>query len=79
VSEYTLPHGLKGEQQRLVLMSSLLDPIELVCIARLEVGPGWRCLEGGCGMLEEFHTRYQNRHYWSGVHHLHSELATQPE
>jgi SAM-dependent methyltransferase len=49
MSEYTLPHGLAGEQQRLVLMSALLDPIECACIARLGVRPGWRCLELGCG------------------------------
>jgi SAM-dependent methyltransferase len=46
---YTLPHGLVGERQRLALMSSLLDPVERSCIARLGVRPGWRCLEVGCG------------------------------
>src|ERR1700751_6385627 len=46
---YTLPHNLVGEQQRLALMSALLDPVELVHIARLGVRPGWRCLELGCG------------------------------
>jgi SAM-dependent methyltransferase len=49
VSQYTLPHDLAGEQQRLALMSALLDPFEQACIARLGVGPGWRCLELGCG------------------------------
>jgi SAM-dependent methyltransferase len=49
MSEYTLPHALLGERQRLALMSSLLDPMEQACIARLGVGPGWRCLELGCG------------------------------
>lgn len=47
--EYTLPHKLEGERQRLALMSQLLDPIELAHLARLGVGPGWRCLELGCG------------------------------
>ncbi len=47
--KYTLPHDLVGEQQRLALMSALLDPWELGCIARLGVRPGWRCLEFGCG------------------------------
>src|SRR4051794_1730547 len=47
--EYTLPHQLLGEQQRLALMSALLDPIELAHIVRLGVCPGWRCLEVGCG------------------------------
>jgi ubiquinone/menaquinone biosynthesis C-methylase UbiE len=49
MGEYTLPHELEGEQQRLALMSELLDPVELAHIARLGVGPGWRCLELGCG------------------------------
>ncbi len=49
MSEYTLPHQLVGEQQRLALMSELLDPVELLRIARLGVSPGWRCLELGCG------------------------------
>jgi SAM-dependent methyltransferase len=49
MGEYTLPHGMVGEQQRLALMSALLDPVERVCIGRLGVRPGWRCLELGCG------------------------------
>lgn len=47
--EYTLPHELAGEQQRLALMSELLDPIELAHIAQLGMRPGWRCLELGSG------------------------------
>jgi SAM-dependent methyltransferase len=46
---YTLPHELVGEQQRLMLMSALLDPVERARFARLGVRPGWRCLELGCG------------------------------
>jgi SAM-dependent methyltransferase len=49
MGEYTLPHEFAGEQQRLALMSSLLDPVELAHITRLGVSPGWRCLELGCG------------------------------
>jgi SAM-dependent methyltransferase len=49
MSEYVLPHGLLGEQQRLALMSALLDPVECAHIVRLGVRPGWRCLEIGCG------------------------------
>jgi SAM-dependent methyltransferase len=49
MTDYTLPHQLAGERQRLALMSSLLDPMELAYIAKLGVGPGWRCLEVGCG------------------------------
>jgi len=47
--EYTLPHSLSGEQQRLALMSKLLDPIERAHIERLAIGPDWRCLEIACG------------------------------
>jgi SAM-dependent methyltransferase len=49
MSEYTLPHQLVGERQRLALMSELLDPVECAHIARLGVRPGWRCLELGSG------------------------------
>ena len=49
MTEYTLPHRLVGEQQRLALMSALLDPIERALITQLGVRPGWRCLELGCG------------------------------
>jgi hypothetical protein len=38
-----------GEQQRLGLMSALLDPIERAPFAQLGVCPDWRCLELGCG------------------------------
>lgn len=47
--QYTLPHEMVGEQQRLALMSALLDPVERAHIARLGVCPGWRCLELGSG------------------------------
>jgi SAM-dependent methyltransferase len=47
--EYVLPHHLAGEQQRLLLMSALLDPLEHAHIERMGVRRGWRCLELGCG------------------------------
>jgi SAM-dependent methyltransferase len=47
--EYVLSHKLGGEQQRLALMSSLLDPWEFTHLARLGLRAGWRCLELGCG------------------------------
>jgi SAM-dependent methyltransferase len=49
MTEYTLPHQLAGERERLALMSRLLDPLEQAYIDKLGVGPGWRCLELGCG------------------------------
>jgi SAM-dependent methyltransferase len=49
MAEYILPHKTVGEEQRLALMSDLLDPLELAYIAKLGVGSGWRCLELGCG------------------------------
>lgn len=49
MSQYTLPHELSGEEQRLSLMSKLLDPMERAHIERLGLRPGWRCLEIGCG------------------------------
>jgi SAM-dependent methyltransferase len=49
MNEYTLPHALVGEQERLALMSALLDPMEQARFAWLGVGPGWRCLELGSG------------------------------
>lgn len=49
MSEYTLPHQLTGEQQRLTLMSALLDPMERAHLERLGLRAGWRCLEVGCG------------------------------
>src|ERR1700728_2803713 len=49
MGEYTLSHELVGEQQRLALMSLLLDPLGRVRFASFGVRPGWRCLELGCG------------------------------
>jgi SAM-dependent methyltransferase len=49
MSKYILPHELAGEEQRLALMSALLDPAECAQIVRLGIRPGWRCLELGCG------------------------------
>ena len=49
MTEYTLPHALVGEQERLALMSALLDPIEQARFSWLGVRPGWRCLELGSG------------------------------
>jgi len=49
MSEYVLPHSLPGEEERLALMSSLLDPLHRRQLQARGVGPGWRCLEVGSG------------------------------
>jgi SAM-dependent methyltransferase len=49
VPGYILDHQREGERQRLALMSRLLDPMHRRHIERLDVGPGARTLEAGCG------------------------------
>jgi SAM-dependent methyltransferase len=50
MTDYILPHILKGEKQRLELMAQLLDPLHRRQIEQLGLQPGWRCLEVGCGI-----------------------------
>jgi hypothetical protein len=47
--EYVLNHHLEGEGKRLALMSQLLDPMHRRYIESLNIGPGSRTLEVGCG------------------------------
>ena len=75
MSGYALPHGLAGEEQRLALMSTLLDPFEFACIEHFGVGQGCRCLEFGCGnrsisLLKEFETCYQGSALLGQSHHV---------
>ena len=49
MSEYVLDHHQEGERQRLALMSRLLDPMHRRHIEELDIGPGARTLEVGCG------------------------------
>jgi len=52
MAEYVWHHDLKGEADRLRLMSDLLDPsseFHLLRILRTGVSTGWRCLEIGAG------------------------------
>jgi SAM-dependent methyltransferase len=50
MSKYVLGHHLKGEGERLALMSELLDPMHRRHIDSLDiVRPGARTLEVGCG------------------------------
>lgn len=46
---YALPHDLKGEPDRLELMSRMLDPQLFFRLEQIGVGPGWRTLEVGAG------------------------------
>lgn len=49
MSGYVWQHDLKGEPDRLRLMSRLLDPSSRFHLARIGVAEGWRCLEIGAG------------------------------
>jgi ubiquinone/menaquinone biosynthesis C-methylase UbiE len=49
MSEYVWQHDLKGEADRLRLMSDLLDPSSRFHLAQTGVTTGWRCLEIGAG------------------------------
>ena len=46
---YVWRHDLKGEAERLRLMSDLLDPSSEFHLQRIGVGTAWRCLEIGAG------------------------------
>jgi SAM-dependent methyltransferase len=49
MAEYVWQHDLKGEADRLRLMSALLDPSSEFHLLRTGVTTGWRCLEIGAG------------------------------
>jgi 2-polyprenyl-3-methyl-5-hydroxy-6-metoxy-1,4-benzoquinol methylase len=49
MAEYVWQHDLKGERDRLRLMSNLLDPSSEFHLLRLGITPGWHCLEIGAG------------------------------
>lgn len=49
MADYVLPHSIAQEDERLALMSRMLDPQLFFRLERLGVGPGWRCLEVGAG------------------------------
>jgi SAM-dependent methyltransferase len=46
---YVLPHSIPQEDERLTLMSRMLDPQMFFRFEQIGVGPGWRCLEVGAG------------------------------
>jgi SAM-dependent methyltransferase len=49
MAEYVWQHDLRGESDRLRLMSDLLDPSSEFHLQRLGVTAGWHCLEIGAG------------------------------
>lgn len=49
MSTYVWQHDLKGEPDRLRLMSRMLDPSSRYHLQRIGVAAGWRCLEIGAG------------------------------
>jgi 2-polyprenyl-3-methyl-5-hydroxy-6-metoxy-1,4-benzoquinol methylase len=49
MSKYVWQHHLKGEADRLRLMSNLLDPSSESHLLRTGITNGWRCLEIGAG------------------------------
>ena len=46
---YVWQHELKGEPERLRMMSDVLDPASRGHLERIGVVEGWRCLEIGAG------------------------------
>ena len=46
---YVLPHTIPQEDERLTLMSRMLDPQMFFRLEQLGVAEGWRCLEVGAG------------------------------
>lgn len=49
MTQYVWQHELKGEPDRLRLMSNILDASSRYHLARIGVASGWRCLEIGAG------------------------------
>ena len=49
MADYVLPHTIPQEDERLTLMSRMLDPQLFFRIEQLGIAPGWRCLEVGAG------------------------------
>lgn len=49
MSKYLWQHNLKGESERLQIMSDLLDPNSQFHLDQIGIKHGWRCLEIGAG------------------------------
>ena len=66
MAEYVWQHDLKGERDRLRLMSNLLDPSSEFHLLRLGITPGWHCLEIGAGNGSLSQGRPARRARWAG-------------
>jgi SAM-dependent methyltransferase len=49
MADYVLPHTIPQEDERLTLMSRMLDPQMFFRLEQLGIAEGWRCLEVGAG------------------------------
>ena len=49
MADYVLPHTIPQEDERLTLMSRMLDPQLFFRVEQVGIAPGWRCLEVGAG------------------------------
>jgi SAM-dependent methyltransferase len=49
MTAYVLPHSIPQEDERLTLMSRMLDPQMCFRLEQIGVAEGWRCLEVGAG------------------------------
>ena len=49
MSDYVLPHSNPEEEERLTLMSQMLDPHMCFRLEQIGIGPGWNCLEVASG------------------------------
>lgn len=49
MADYVLPHSIPQEDERLTLMSRMLDPQMFFRLEQVGVAAGWRCLEVGAG------------------------------
>ena len=49
MSDYVLPHSNPVEDERLAIMSAMLDPQMRFRLGQLGVGQGWKCLEVAAG------------------------------
>jgi SAM-dependent methyltransferase len=49
MADYVLPHTIPQEDERLTLMSRMLDPQMFFRLEQLGVAEGWSCLEVGAG------------------------------